>query len=96
MKGRKKGNMLREGGGQAFAYDTCLRTGEVIGNGIYNSPYFLIALLGYTSHSVGGCHLVLQCRARPDKIKIANSNNTIWVVNNSTDLRPYGIVLFTE
>jgi hypothetical protein len=36
--------------------------------------------------------LIFQCRVNPKAIKICNSDN-IWVVNDSKDIRPYGIIL---
>ena len=73
--------------------------GEKVGNGVYFSPHFQICLKGYSGEmEVEGkkYYMVLQCRVHPKKIKIVNGREDYWVVNESTDIRPYGIILFTK
>ena len=36
--------------------------------------------------------MILQCRVNPKKIKVC-SNQTYWVINDSRDIRPYGVIL---
>lgn len=35
--------------------------------------------------------MILQCRVKPNKIKMASNN--IWVINQPQDIRPYGVLL---
>jgi hypothetical protein len=97
MNGRGKDTMLQAGARQACAGSNCLRSGELVGKGIYVSPYFLTSLLEYSNLGVD-CkyHIVLQCRAKPSSIKISSSRPDYCVINNSSDLRPYGVILFTD
>jgi len=36
--------------------------------------------------------MVLQCRVRPEALRLAN--NAVFIVRESDDIRPYGILLF--
>ena len=88
--------MLIAGNGQAHCNNVCINKKEKVGKGIYFSPYFLTSLFEYSSITQEQeHHILLQCRLKPDAIKIT-SRPDYWVVNKSEDVRPYGIVLFTR
>ncbi len=87
--------MLIPGSAQVHEDDICHRTKTAVGSGIYISPYFLTCLYTYAQLKAGDYYLVLQCRAKPDKIKFTERDE-YWVINNSIDLRPYRIILFTD
>lgn len=36
--------------------------------------------------------MIFQCRINPNSIKVCD-NDIYWVVNESSDIRPYGIIL---
>ena len=40
--------------------------------------------------------MVLQCRAQPDSIKVCEFEQTYWIVNESKNIRPYGIILVLD
>ena len=88
--------MLIAGGGQAYRNSDSLNyPSQKVGRGIYCSPHFQVCLSGYSSPvTVQGknYHLILQCRVNPKKIKVC-SNHTYWVINDSKDIRPYGVLL---
>lgn len=58
---------------------------------MYLSPHIQIPLKFYSSKT-DEYSLVFQCRINPKKVKVC-SNNTYWVVNDSKDIRPYGVIL---
>jgi hypothetical protein len=39
--------------------------------------------------------MLLQCRFKPESLKCTN-NDKVWIVNYKRDVRPYGIIIFTE
>lgn len=80
---------LKAGAGQAYA-GSC-------GLGIYCSPDLATAE-GYTARvtvAAGGqtqaLQVILQCRVRPEVIR--KGSETVWVINNPQDIRPYGVLL---
>ena len=98
MSGLDQGQMLRGGGGQAYqSHQSLNKPAEKVGWGIYCSPHIQIPITGY----VGGgirigtkqYYLVFQCRVNPKKIKVC-TNHVYWVINDSRDIRPYGVLLF--
>lgn len=75
--------MLKAGTGQAHSLDDCINRNEKVGNCIYFSPYFLASLLGYSKISLEeDYHIILQCRLKPESIKITSKPN-YWVINKS-------------
>ena len=88
--------MLIAGPAQANQSKNSLnKPSEKVGRGIYLSPHFQVCLSSYSqSVRVQGndYHLILQCRVNPKKIKVC-PNQTFWVLNESKDVRPYGILL---
>ena len=96
--------MLKVGAGQGCQAQKCLNThphnNQLVGAGVYSSPNFLTCLNGYTALNPNDpndkFHLVLQCRARPKSIKMPFQSCEAWVINESKDIRPYGIILFTK
>lgn len=80
---------LKAGPGQAYS-GSC-------GLGIYCSPDLATAE-GYcaqVSVSDGtrsrSVKFILQCRVRPESIR--RGSDTIWVINNTQDIRPYGVLV---
>ncbi len=75
FSGRKKGKMLRAGTRNAYEDDlTISHPGEKCGKGVYTSPHFSVPLRDYSDPAQNTkLHLVLQCRAKPDKIRIPES-----------------------
>jgi len=74
--------------------DICLRTGLKCGLGFYFSQFIDETLYSdfFTYH--GKEHrLVLQCRINPDAIRIPRQMDKYWLVNESIDIRPYGILV---
>lgn len=74
--------MLKKGLRQACSTNTCIKTGEIVGNGVYATPYFTSSLFEYTREAAGGYHLILQCRAKPSMIKMSTGTNHYWIINN--------------
>ena len=99
MKGRKEGNMLKAGSGQAYADDNCINKPKIkVGTGIYVSPHIQETLAYAQPVAVNNQNyrLIFQCRARPSTIHIPKRKNEYWVIGNRYDLRPYGILLIEE
>jgi hypothetical protein len=73
-----------------------LKTGQTVGIGIYCTPKIDEAQDYTRSFQFnGGNHLLaLQCRVRPEAVKYATED--YWVINNPSDIRPYGILLKCE
>ena len=100
MSGLSAGEMLKAGAGQQCSnYPAVNNAAELVGEGVYFSPHFQVCLKGY-SRSIKvnekNYYMVLQCRVNPRKIKIVKGREDYWVVNESKDIRPYGVVLFKE
>lgn len=92
MEGMQTDCMLKEGARQAYATRQSLnRPNEAVGRGVYFSPHIQIPLQSYSSRT-DEYSLVFQCRVNPKQIKVC-SNNIYWVVNDSKNIRPYGIIL---
>ena len=87
---------LIEGWLQYYQYDKCLKTGQTIGTGIYCTPLIETAKAYTMSFQFnGGNHrLAFQCRVKPEAVKYATQD--YWVINNPSDIRPYGILLYCE
>lgn len=99
MDGIDKGSMLRAGAGQAFENTYSLnKPKDYVGRGIYCSPHIQVGLGSYSSGlgiSNKKYRLIFQCRVNPDAIKVCN-NNIFWVLNDSKNIRPYGVILVKE
>ena len=87
---------LIEGWGQAYERSKYLKTGQIVGKGIYCTPKIETAKQYTRSFQFyGGNHrLALQCRVKPESVKYATTD--YWVMNNASDIRPYGILLYCE
>ncbi len=97
MSGKDQGKMLLAGEGQGFWNQKSINLpNENVEKGIYCSPHIQVALISYSGVgiNIGGktYHLVFQCRVNPKKIKVCN-NHECWVINDSKDIRPYGVLL---
>ena len=70
--------------------------GQIVGEGVYVSPNPNvldsdggIVQVGMKRYKIG-----FMLRVKPDKIRIAQSNNDYWVLNgNSSEIRPYRILI---
>ena len=91
--------MLKAGTGQSYKDDMAVNNPSTkVGVGIYCSPHFQ-ECLGYANpFKISGkeYRLILQCRVRPSKIKVCNGKEEFWVINESKDIRPYGVLLIKE
>ena len=92
--------MLIAGAAQACAGHVAVnRTGgELVGNGIYCSPYFTTCLMGYTQPCTKNnmtFRVLFQCRIKPEALKCTQCTD-YWVINESKHIRPYGIILITS
>mmetsp|Transcript_106993 Transcript_106993/g.168946 ORF Transcript_106993/g.168946 Transcript_106993/m.168946 type:complete len:142 (+) Transcript_106993:3-428(+) len=66
-----------------------------VGSGIYCSPELS------TAQSYCQCvqsqgrsvNFIIQCRVRPEAIKVCPKQTAYWVINKSKDMRPYGILV---
>ena len=100
MDGRERGEMLQIGKAQWYKDEDAInKPGEKVGEGIYLSPYFTVCLFDYaepTEKNNQIYHVVLMVRIRPAALKITTTEETYWVINESKDVRPCGILLFTE
>ena len=67
---------------------------ERLGDGIYFTPRLTVALEYARQCNADGnkFHVILQCRFKPEKVKLSDD---YWLVRQSQDLRPYGIILVT-
>ena len=98
MEGLNEGEMLRPGGSQVYGNEPSInRPGEKVGRGVYLSPHFQSCLHYTKPFSLEGKEylLMMQCRVNPAKIKICPRED-FWVLNQSADIRPYGILLIKE
>jgi hypothetical protein len=92
-----------DGGRHLYADKKCIRTGKIIGEGIYCSPKIEVA--EYFADSNGESFLstdgkrhkiVFQCRVNPYAIRecpTGKSDDIYWVINDPKDIRPYGICM---
>ena len=89
-------NGLIEGWAQAYKGNTCRKTGQTVGIGIYCTPNIETAKSYTLSFQFnGGNHrLAFQCRVRPEAVRFATED--YWVINNPSNIRPYGILLYCE
>jgi len=90
--------MLRAGGGQVHTYDIAPNSGQRVGDGIYCSPLFTTCLFHYTTKCERknlGFRVLLQCRIKPEVLKCTDKDD-YWVINESKNIRPYGVILFTQ
>lgn len=89
--------MLQKGPNQVHRTDNCVnKPNTPVGLGVYVTPHYETAL----QYALPGCivngkkyYLVMQCRVNPEAIKVSDEQ-TYWVLNNSRDIRPYGVLLF--
>lgn len=91
---------LRVGERQAYKDHKDVRTGEKIGSGIYCTPSIKAAAEFAPTVEVEGHQIrfVFQCRVRPQAIKrvheeVGRESGAYWVVNDPTDIRPYGVLV---
>jgi hypothetical protein len=80
-----------------YENEICKKTKKRVGSGIYCTPNIKIAK-GYTlsfEYNGGKHRLALQCRVKPEAVRYT-SNPDYWVINNPSDIRPYGILLYCE
>eukprot|EP00397_Hematodinium_sp_SG-2012_P023620 GEMP01024555.1.p1 GENE.GEMP01024555.1~~GEMP01024555.1.p1 ORF type:complete len:541 (+),score=104.05 GEMP01024555.1:711-2333(+) len=92
---------LRAGGGQAHKDGKDVRTGEVIGTGIYCTPDYDGIARSYAGagFEFEGLTIlfVMQCRVRPSAIKRCHDEDTTtgayWVIRDPIDIRPYGVLV---
>jgi hypothetical protein len=64
---------------------------EKVGEGVYFGSHIQDVISYYIDHS-DEYGLIFQCRVNPKAIKVCNTDY-VWVVNDSKDIRPYGIIL---
>jgi hypothetical protein len=85
------------GGAQACSgHAAANKPGQHVGIGIYCSPLFTTCLNGYTKNVTKGnqtYRVMLQCRIKPEALKCTACVD-YWVINESKNIRPYGIILF--
>jgi hypothetical protein len=67
---------------------------ERVGIGIYCAPHIQTTFAGYINTS-DEYALVFQCRVNPKEIKVCN-NEVYWVINDTKNIRPYGIILIKK
>ena len=99
---------FRIGHAQAHKDKRCLKTKEIIGNGVYCTPglgeaegYAMQGRSGPGSggHDFNGHKIifVFQCRVNPKKIKhchdYATNPGAYWVLNDPADIRPYRVLI---
>jgi hypothetical protein len=85
--------MLKPGPGQAYDKHNAKNKphNENIGKGVYLTPHIQDAFY-YIDHS-DEYGLIFQCRVNPKAIKVICDSDYNWVVNDTKDIRPYGIIL---
>ena len=93
---------LQKGGAQAYQEIMCRvfkgnrkEMKEKCGKGIYCTPKIEIAM-GYTNPvKIGNdvYRIVFQCRVRPTAIRVPENQEDYWIIQQSDDIRPYGICL---
>ena len=71
---------------------------ERVGWGIYCSPHFQETFNFTEKLTVNKkeYRLIMQCRVRPSKIKVCERMEEYWVINESKNIRPYGVLLVKE
>jgi hypothetical protein len=77
-------------------YNDINHPGSKIGEGVYCSPNTNILDTdgGVVQVNNKNYKIGFMLRVRPDKIRIAQSNNDYWVLNgNSDEIRPYRILI---
>eukprot|EP00931_Biecheleriopsis_adriatica_P080661 TRINITY_DN54010_c0_g1_i1.p1 TRINITY_DN54010_c0_g1~~TRINITY_DN54010_c0_g1_i1.p1 ORF type:complete len:351 (+),score=36.63 TRINITY_DN54010_c0_g1_i1:89-1054(+) len=94
---------LKVGSAQVCKDQRDIRTGELIGTGIYCTPSTQVAQNYADMRSGCSCggddklRFVLQCRVRPGAIKRVHDEETnphaYWLVNDPADIRPYGVLV---
>lgn len=96
MSGLDDGEMLKPGKTQLHHLEKAVnKENEQIETGVYFSPHVYICQNYAQTIKVKNIHyrLVLQCRLAPEAIKVCEKDERIWVVNDSTNIRPYGAIL---
>ena len=91
--------MLIPGSAQLYENSTAVNNpSEKVGWGIYCSPHFQECFNYTRAVTVENkdYHLVLQCRVKPEKIKVCEGTEEYWVINEPKNIRPYGILLVKE
>ena len=91
--------MLKAGANQAYRNDIAVNNPSAkVGTGIYCSPHFqeCFSYANPIKISDKEYRLILQCRVRPSKIKVCDGKEEYWVINDSKDIRPYGVLLIKE
>ena len=95
---------LVKGGAQAYQKAMCKvfktknnEEKQKCGKGIYCSPKIDIAKEYTEGIQIENqvYHLVIQCRVRPGAIRVPVGNEDYWIIQQSDDIRPYGICLTT-
>ena len=74
------------------------KVNEVIGTGVAFSPHLYAAQSCAQAVKVQDTQyrLILQCRFGPEAIKVSEKNESKWVVNEGSSIRPYGVILIKE
>jgi hypothetical protein len=93
---RNNGHILIPGLNNGYASATSLNHNlAIIGNGIYCTPHINDALVYANILNINGkgYFLIFQCRVNQKMTHIPSTQQSYWVVNNSKDIRPYGIIL---
>jgi ribosomal protein S27AE len=101
-------SLKTDGSGQVHEKKICTKTGVICGKGAYLTNHIEVAE-GYchsVDFNNKKYIVAFQCRLKPDKIKIPEKkgdeiekrndpdwNNDYWIINESRDIRPYGILL---
>jgi len=101
--------LLTTGAGQAYSTSLDTRTNQICGRGAYLSNHIEVCEIGYCvfiPFNNNRYKIAFQCRLRPNSIRIPMKSSDIpgkggnpvwdndyWIVNNSNDIRPYGILL---
>ena len=91
--------MLKAGTGQNYKDKIAVNNPSTkVGTGIYCSPHFQECLSYANPIEISDkkYRLILQCRVRPSKIKVCAGCEEFWVINESKDIRPYGVLLIKE
>ena len=91
---------FKAGSRQAYSDSKCVKTGAVIGSGVYCTPGLSMAeQYAGNGHDFQGHKIifVMQCRVNPAKIKHCHDYETkedaYWVLNDPNDIRPYRVLI---
>jgi len=94
---------MRVGPAQVYKDKKDARSGKQIGAGVYCTPSLKVALSYANSRGnsakIAGrpVFIVMQCRVKPSAIKRcqdeAENGSAYWVINNPSDIRPYGVLV---